>query len=192
MAKEATQANRDANSDYSQWERTSNGDYGKAMGNYNSQIAKMDAMGNPYKSKDYLTNQNILTSGAMHATNQNAEAALRGAELRGGTNDAATAATISSNARAAQMQADQMQAQRASGDQDKYLQWEQGLAQDKLAGASAATQMFGQQVSGRSNALSNLQSGQNASQQMWGNVIGGVAGGAGSLFGGPAAAAGKV
>jgi hypothetical protein len=184
MAREATELNKDANGDYSNYEQQDRSQFQSGLNNFNSQVSKMDGMGNPYESKDYLTNQNKLVSGGMHATNDTAAQQMRDAANRTGTNSAALDATISSNARNAQITANTMQAQQASADQDKYLAWEQNLAQDKLAGTQAAGSMYSTDASGRTAALGNLQSGQNASMDMWGKITS-----AGMQAGGAAGAA---
>jgi hypothetical protein len=182
MARAATQANQDANSQYQNWEQSALNNYNQAMGGFNTNLDNMLSQGNPYQSKSYLENQNKLTSAAMNSQNTAAKQNLQDTALRTGENTAAIQNTIASNARAGQRTLDTYNAQRDTENQDKYLQYEQQLLQDQLAGANSEAGIYGTNVSGRSDALNNLTSIQNAQQQMWGNIIGGVAGGAGSVF----------
>lgn len=180
MAKAATQANKDANSDYSGWERTSLNNYNNDMGGYMSNVNAALGAGNPYQSKSYLTNQNLQTSGAMNAADTKAKQQLRDTALRTGTNTAAVAGQVAENARAGQRDLTNYNATRDTANEDKWLQQQQQLRQQQLAGANSEAGMFGSSTSGRSDALNNLTSIQNNENQMWENLGTSAVGGLGT------------
>lgn len=186
MARSGTAANQDANNQYSNYETQAVGNYNSDMNGYNSKLSQMEGAGNPYQSKSYLQNQNMLTSAAMNSQNTQAKQQLQDTALRTGTNTAALGGQISENARAGQRTMDQYNAGTATQNQDKYLQYEQNLLGDQLAGANSQAGIYATDVNGRNNADSNLITAQGQNQQMWGNIIGGVAGGVGGAFAGKA------
>lgn len=167
MAKPATQANTDANSDYSNWEKSSLNNYNSDMSGYMSNVNGAIAAGNPYESKSYLTNRNIATSGAMNSADTAATGALRDTALRTGSNTAAVAGQVGANARAGQRDLTNYNATADTQNEDKWLQQQNMLRQQQLAGATSEAGVYGTSVSGRNNALSNLQSGQNSEDDMW-------------------------
>lgn len=186
MARAGTSANEDANSQYQDWEQSALNNYNSDMSGYNNKLSEMESQGDPYTSSTFLQNQNKLTSAAMNSQNTAAKQNLQDTALRTGENTAALQNTIASNARAGQRTLDQYNAQAANDNEDKYLQYEQGLLQDQLAGANSEAGVYGTDVSGRNDSLNNLTSIQNAEEGMWGNIIGGAASGAGAAFGGKA------
>ncbi len=182
MAKAATQANTDANNDYSGWEQSALSNYNNDMGNYMSNVNGAIAEGNPYLSKSYLTNQNIQTSGAMNSAKTAAAQETRDAALRTGTNTAAVQASRDANAQALARQQTQYNAQRDTENEDKWLQLQNQLRGQQLAGANSEAGVYGTSTSGRGNALSNLQSGQNAEDQLWASGIQGLASAGGAAM----------
>jgi hypothetical protein len=180
MAKAADQANTDANSDYSNWEKTALGNYNNDMSSYTSNVNSTLAAGNPYQSKSYLTNQNLETSGAMDAANTAAAGAARDTALRTGTNTAAVAAQNAENARAGQRDLTTYNASRDTQNEDKWLTDQQQLYGDQLAGANSEAGIYGTDVSGRSNSLGNLTSLQNSEDQMWAGIAGSALGAGGA------------
>jgi hypothetical protein len=188
MAKHATQANDDANADYTGWENTSLGNYNNAMSGYMSNVNSTLAGGDPYKSTPYLTNQNILTSGAMNSAGNKANQENRDVALRTGTNTAAVQASRDANAQQASRDLTTYNASRDTENEDKWLQMQDRLRQEQLAGANSEANVYGTSVQGRGNSLNNLTSIQNSEDALWGSAISGVAGAAGA---GLAGAAGK-
>lgn len=185
MARSATTANQDANTQYTNYENQAAGNYNKQMQGFSTNLSGMQA-NNPYTSHAYLQNQGKLASAAMNSADASAKSNLLETAGRTGTNTAALGNTIASNARAGQRQNDAFNAETATQNTDKSAAYQESLLRDQLAGANSEAGMFGANVTGRSDSLNNLTSIQNADQQMWGNVIGGVAGGAGAAFAGKA------
>lgn len=147
-------------------------------------ISSLEGQGNPYQSKSYLTNQNLLTSGAMNSTNTAAKQQLNDAALRTGTNTASLGRTISSNARAGQRQMDQSNAQTAAGNQDKYLALQQNIVGMRQNQAQTQAGIMGTAAGAQGNANGQLVTLNGQNQQMWGQIIAGAAGAAGSAFSG--------
>lgn len=182
MAKPGTAANETANSNYSNWETSALGNYNSDISGYMSNVNGAIAAGNPYESQSYLTNRNIATSGAMNSADTAANAATRDAALRTGTNTAAVAAERSQNSQNSQRQLTNYNATSDTQNEDKWIADQQSLRQDQLAGASSEAGVYGTSVSGNSDALNNLQSGQNAEDQEWAQ-LGSAALGAGGAAG---------
>lgn len=178
MARVAETANKDASTDYSNWEKGTKAGYDSTIAGYNNNVDGLLAKGNPYQSTEYLTNQNKLTSGAMNSQNTASAAAERGAALRTGTNTAAVSAQRSANSLSGQRQIDNYNASRDTQNQDKYLQWQQGLLQDKLAGANSQQNMFSTESGGRSNANTNLVNLNQQQNALWEAGIGAAGAGA--------------
>lgn len=186
MARAADQNAQDANNMYKGYATGAVTNYNADQGKANADINSLEGEGDPYKSKDYLQNQNILTSGAMNSTNTAAKTQLNDTALRTGTNTASLGRTIASNARAGQRTMDDYNATTATGNVDKSVALQQGLIGARQGAANSEAGVFnsssGRQVD--SNGQLVQLNGQN--QQMWGNIIGGVAGGAGAAFAGKA------
>jgi len=185
MARSATQANNDANTQYTNYENQAAGNYNKQMQGFTTNLSGMQA-NDPYQSKSYLQNQGKMASAAMNSADAQAKQQLLQTAGRTGTNTAALSNTIASSARAGQRQNDAFNAETATQNTDKSAAYQESLLRDQLAGAGSEANMYGTNVSGRSNALGNLTQAQLANQQMWGSIVGGVAGGAGAAFGGKA------
>lgn len=182
MSSAATGAVNDANSDYTNWEKTSANNYQNDIGNFNSNVNGQIAAGNPYQSKQYKQDQNLMTSGAMNSANTKANQQVRDTALRTGSNTAAVAATQAENARAGQRQVTDYNATRDTANLDKWEQDQQELTKDQLAGANSEASMFGSNVAGRSNSLTNLTDIQKQQDELWQAGIGAVgAGGAAAL-----------
>lgn len=180
MAKPATAANQSANEDYSAWETSALNNYNGDMAGYMSNVNGAIAAGNPYQSKSYLQNRNIATSGAMNANTTAGDAALRDTALRTGTNTAALAGERTKLAQQGQRQLTDYNATSDTQNEDKWLQQQQQLRQQQLEGANSQAGVLGTTVSGRSNSLSNLQSGQNAEDEMWAKLGTAAIGGTGA------------
>lgn len=170
-----------ANSDYTGWETGALQNYNNDIGSFTSNVNSQIAAGNPYESQPYKQEQNITTSGAMNAANTTANAATRNAALRTGTNTAAVDAQRAENARAGQRQTDQFNAATDTSNEDKWLQQQNELTKDQLAGAQSEAGIYGTSVAGRSGAIGNLTSLQQSDDALWQAGIGaaGTAAGAG-------------
>jgi hypothetical protein len=181
MSGAATGAVTDANNQYTNWEKTAANSYQSDINNYNSNVNSQIAQGNPYQSKAYLQNQNLMTSGAADAANTAANQKTRDAALRTGTNTASVAATNAENARASQRQVTDYNATRDTSNTDKWEQDQQRLNEQQLAGANSQEAMFGANVNGRNSSLSDLTTIQGQQDALWQAGIGAVgAAGAGA------------
>jgi hypothetical protein len=174
MSGAATGDVKDANNQYTNWEQTAANNYQTDINNFNSNVNSRIAQGNPYQSKSYLRNQNLMTSAAANAANTAANQKTRDAALRTGTNTASVAAQAAENARAGQRQITDYNATRDTANQDKWEAEMQDLNRDQLAGAQSEENMFGTAVSGRSNALNNLTDIQAQQNALWQAGIGAV------------------
>lgn len=183
MAKD--QAAADANSDYTDWQKSSLGNYNSDMASYTSNVNAALAAGNPYQTKSYLTNQNLMTSGAMHSANTTADAAARDTALRTGTNTAAVAAQRAENARAGQRDLTNYNATRDTENEDKWLQQRQQLYGDQLAGANSEAGVFGTASAGRNNAVNDQTKIAEDEMGLWQSGIGAVGAAGGAALGNP-------
>jgi hypothetical protein len=181
MSSVATGAVQDANSQYTNWENTAANNYQSDINNFNSNVNSKIAQGNPYQSKQYLQNQNLMTSGAMNSANTKANQQVRDTALRTGSNTAAVAATQAENARAGQRQVTDYNATRDTANTEKWEQEQQQLRSEQLQGANSEAGMFGTATSGRDASLSDLTSIQGQQNALWQAGIGAVgAAGAGA------------
>lgn len=182
MARAGQDAAQNASNEYSQYATSAVNNYNTQAGATSNDISKLEGQ-NPYTSKSYLTNQNVQTSGAMNASNTAAKQQLNDAALRTGTNTASLGRTVASNARAGQRQMDIHNADQTSANVDKNLQLQEGVigARQNLANSEAG--VFGTSAGNQTNANGQLVQEDQMNQQMWGNIIAGVAGGAGAAAG---------
>lgn len=167
MAKPGSAAASSENTDSTDWEKSAVGNYNTDINNYSSNVNAALAEGNPYESKAYKTEQNLVTSGAMHSQNDAAEQQMRGAALRTGQNAAAINPTVSANARAGQQELDKYNAGRDTENQDKYLQYKQTLMGDQLGAAQSEAGMASTMAGQRNASTNNLVDLQNENEQMW-------------------------
>jgi|GEM_PF-5661423 len=186
MSGAATGAVKDANNQYTDWEKTAANNYQSDINNYNSNVNSQIAQGNPYQSRAYLQNQNLMTSGAMNAANTKANQQVRDTALRTGTNTAAVAAQQAENARAGQRQVTDYNATRDTANTDKWEQDQQRLNEQQLQGANSEAGMFGSNVSGRDSALGDLTNIQAQQDALWQAGIGAAGAAAGGALGNPA------
>jgi hypothetical protein len=130
------------------------------MSNVNSRLAA----GNPFEAKDYLTKQNLETSGAMNAANA-AEKQAEGATVaRTGTNSAALANTVASSARQGQRDLTAYNAARDTANEQEWLKQQDQLMKDQLAGAQSEADVYKTGIGGQSSDLSSMTSADNAAQ----------------------------
>jgi hypothetical protein len=156
------------------------GDIGTYLSNVNSTLAA----GNPFQSKDYLTNQNLQTSGAMNSAN-NAEQQLLGSTVaKTGTNSAALADTEASSARQGQRDLTQYNAGRDTSNEDTYLNQQDKLLGDEATGASQEAGLYSTSLGGQNSALGTAQQGEDAQEQAANGIIDSTVGAAGTAAGG--------
>lgn len=160
------------------------GDFRGTEADYLSNVNSAIASGNPYQSKDYLTQQNLQTSGALNSTADAARQQLQDTVARTGTNSAALPNEIAANQRDAQRQLTQFTAGRNTENEDKWLGQRDRLFQMQRAGANDYADVFGKSLSGSTSALGDYTSAANEDQQSRNSIIngltqaGGVVGGA--------------
>jgi hypothetical protein len=170
-----------------QWAGGALDQFNNGVGSYMSNVNAALGAGNLYQSKQYLQNQNLMTSGAMNAANTREGQQLRDTTRRAGGNTAALAGTIASSARQGQRDLTDYNATRDTGNTDKWLTERDNLMRGQLGGAEAEGSVFGTSMGGANNALNDITNRQNEADQMWGDIGGHALGAAGAGL-----AAGKV
>ena len=138
------------------------GDIGQYLSNVNSTLAA----GNPYQSKDYLTQQNLETSGAMNAANDAAQQQEQATVARTGTNSAALPNEIASQARAGQRQLTDYNATRNTENEGKWLGEQQNLLSDQREGAGLEAGLYGTSIGGQDSTLGTAQEGEDAQSRL--------------------------
>lgn len=156
-----------------------NSDIGSFMGNVNSAIAS----GNPYESEDYLRKQNLETSGAMNSANASAKEGLGRDVQSTGENGASIAHTLADTARTGQRDLTAYNAGRDTSNEDKWLNQEEGLRRDQLAGANSEADIYGHATGAQNGALNAFTTASDAEDQMWASLAGSAMGGAGTGLG---------
>lgn len=160
------------------------GDIGNYMSNVNSALAA----GNPFESKDYLTQQNLQTSGAMNSTNDANDQALQSTAARTGTNTAALANEESAGARQGARDLTNYNAGRDTQNEGTWLNQQDKLLNDQAQGANQEANLYGTATSGRDSALSSATTAADSENQMWAGLgegaMSGLSGGLGAAFGG--------
>jgi hypothetical protein len=181
----------DAGHDASAQAKTNAGDASHELGNadagiadYMSNVNSQIAAGNPYESKDYLTKQNIATSGAMHSADDAADEAISSAAARTGGSSAAVAAQEAETARQGQRDLTDYNATRDTQNEDKWLQQRQQLTKDQLSGADASAGLYGTSLGANTSDLKTEEDAQAAQDAMWAGIGGSVATGAGTAIAG--------
>lgn len=170
MSSGASGTDKNELNQYNGWEQNTLGQYNSDAGSYMSNVNSTLAAGNPFQSQPYLENQNIATSGAMNSANTTEQQQLRDAARRSGTNTAALASTIADSARQGQRDLTQYNATAANQNEDKWLQVQQGLLGDQLAGANSEAGVLSTETGGANNAVSNYTNAEDAEDQMWGQL----------------------
>lgn len=161
--------------------------YGSAQGgidNYLSNVNSTLAAGNPYEAKDYLTQQNLETSGAMNSANDAAQQQEQATVARTGTNSAALPNEIAAQARAGQRQLTDYTAGRNTENEGKWLQEQQGLFGDQARGASLEEGLYGTSIGGQNSTLSTAQQGMDEQEQSNNGMIDAAIGAGGTVAGG--------
>ena len=145
------------------------------MSNVNSQLSA----GNPYESKEYLEDQNLETSGAMNSEKDATDQALQSTVARTGTNSAALADTEAEAGRQGARDLTNYPAGRNTANEDKWLQDQQQLTRDQLAGSQEEGSLYSTAVGGQDSTLGSYTNAEDAEDQMWGQIAGAAASGAG-------------
>jgi hypothetical protein len=147
--------------------------YGQAqgdIGNYLSNVNSALAAGNPFESKDYLTQQNLETSGAMNSENDAAKQQEQATVARTGTNSAALSNDVAENARAGQRDLTQYNAGRDTSNENTWLNQQDKLLGDEATGSSEEAGLYGTSVGAQDSTLNTAQQGEdeqeNANDQM--------------------------
>jgi len=148
------------------------GSYNGEIGTYMSNVNSALSAGNPYESKDYLTKQNLETSGAMNAANTAEKQALGSTVAKTGTNSAALADTVASSAREAQRDLTNYNATRDTENEDKWLKQQDLLMGDQLAGANSEAGVYSTSLGGQNSSLSTEEQAEAAQDAMWSNIAG--------------------
>jgi hypothetical protein len=138
------------------------GDLGDYMSNVNSALAA----GNPFESKDYLTQQNLATSGAMNSANSAEKEALDQGVARTGTNSAAIAGTEASSARQGQRDLTNFNANRDTQNETTWLGQQDKLLGDQQAGAQTEAGLYSSGVSGQAENLKSMTTADDAYNQL--------------------------
>lgn len=158
---------------------TAEGDLGEYMSNVNSALAA----GNPFESKDYLTQQNLATSGAMNSENDAAKAQEQTTVARTGTNSAALANDVSENARAGQRDLTQYNAGRDTSNENTWLQQQDKLLNDQGQGARDEAGLYGTSVGAQDSTLSTAQTGEDEQENSNDKLLQAGIGAAGTFAG---------
>jgi hypothetical protein len=136
--------------------------YGAAQGDtseYLSNVNSALAAGNPFEAKDYLTQQNLETSGAMNSENDAARQQEQQTVARTGTNSAALPNEIAAQARTSQRDLTQYNAGRDTSNENTWLQQQDKLLSDQGQGANIEAGLYGTSVSGQDSTLGTAQEG---------------------------------
>lgn len=144
---------------------TTLGNYQGTENEYLSNVNSALAAGNPYESKDYLTHQNLETSGAMHSADDAAQQQEQGTVARTGTNSAALPAEIASQARAGQRDLTQYNAGRDTENEDKWLGQQDKLLGDEQSGANSEANVYATTQGGANSSLGDFTTAADADQQ---------------------------
>lgn len=131
------------------------GDIGTYLSNVNSTLAQ----GNPFESKDYLTEQNLQTSGAMNSQNDAERERLGQTVAKTGTNSAALANTEAESARQGQRDLTQYTAGRDTANENTWLNQQDKLLGDEATGSSQEAGLYGSSLSGEDSTLGTAQEG---------------------------------
>ena len=190
MARQGQQAASAADSQNSAEKAVAYNNIMKYSNQFENELAKLrggtDIAANPFKNPDYLRNQNILTSTVSSATNNQLSDQMKRASQRTGENSAGLYSSMRDLGRQLAQAKTAYQAGQYSTDYDKNLLYQQQMLNNILAPANAQAGIFGAATSGQSNDVNALVNEDAQNSAMWGNIIGGIAGGAGSAFQGKA------
>jgi hypothetical protein len=156
------------------------GDIGTYLGNVNSALAA----GNPFESKDYLTQQNLDTSGAMNSADTAAKQQQQSTVAKTGTNSAALANTVAETARTGQRDLTQYNAGRDTSNENTWLNQQDKLLGDQASGAGLEAGLYGTSVGAQDSTLSTAQQGEDEQESSNDKLIGQGVSAAGTFAGG--------
>lgn len=154
------------------------------LADYMENVNAQQSAGNPYESKQYLEEQNLATSGAMNSEKGATDEALGHTVATTGTNSAALADTEAEAGRQGARDLTQYTAGRDTSNEDKWLQDQQSLNRDQLAGAQEEGSLYSTATSGQDSTLSSATSAGNAEDEEWAQLGQGAMTGLGSGLGG--------
>ena len=161
----STHQDQDAIDQATSWEGDALNNYKTQSGAAASNVNASLAAGNPYQTQQYKTNQNLQTSGAMHATNDAATEQNQQAALRTGQNAAAVPAQSAQNQRNAQQTMDTYNAGRDTANEQAW-QGEKGqLLGDQIQLSGQAAGAAGAAAGARNTANANLTNAQQLNSQ---------------------------
>jgi len=163
------------------------GDIGTYLSNVNSTLSA----GNPFESKDYLSKQNLETSGAMNAENDAERERLGSTVAKTGTNSAALAGTVASSARAGQRDLTQYNAGRDTSNESIWLNQQDKLLGDEATGSSQEAGLYATSLGGQNSTLGTAQEGADAQTEADDAMINKGIGAAGAVATGGLSAGGK-
>lgn len=163
---------------------TALGNYQGTENEYLSNVNSALAAGNPYQSKDYLTQQNLETSGAMNSANDAAKEQEQATVARTGTNSAALPAEIAEQARAGQRENTQYTAGRDTANEQSWLNQQDKLLGDQATGAGEEAGLYSTSAGNQSSNLKTAQEGEDAQEQATDSMINAGIGAAGAVGGG--------
>lgn len=160
--------------------------FGKAQGGIDSYLSNVNsalAAGNPFEAKDYLTQQNLATSGAMNSQNTAAQQQEQSNVARTGTNSAAVANDIANNARTGQRDLTNYNANRDTQNENTWLNQQQQLFGDQARGNSEEAGLYGTALGGQNSTLGTAQTGEDQQGQEYNSMISAGIGAAGVVGG---------
>ena len=160
------------------------GAYQGDIGNYMSNVNSALSAGNPFESKDYLTQQNLATSGAMNSENDAAKADQEQTTARTGTNSAALAGEAGAQGRQGQRDLTNYNATRDTQNENSWLQQQDQLMGDQISGANSEAGVMGTQLGGQNTNLKTAEDAQQAQDAMWAQLGGDAMKGLGTGLGG--------
>jgi hypothetical protein len=160
--------------------------YGAAQGDtseYLSNVNSALAAGNPFEAKDYLTQQNLETSGAMNSENDAARQQEQQTVARTGTNSAALPNEIAAQARTSQRDLTQYNAGRDTANEGTWLNQQDKLLNDQGQGARDEAALYGTSIGGQDSTLGTAQEGEDDQAKLSDQEINAGVGAAGTALG---------
>lgn len=161
MARTGEQENKDANKTYADQSKKA---FGTGQTAISSEIAGEKTLESgqnvgkdPFQDTGYLANQNRLQSGALAGQEKSAEDEMEAQNQRTGGLSGGASPYARTKLNLQRMQfGDQLSAQRAAGDYQRNLQWQQYLLAQRALPAQLETPYYGTGTSGQGSALGNL------------------------------------
>lgn len=159
-----------------------------ATDKFNSRLATLAGGGsiatNPFTNPQYLSTRNLQTAAGTSAANSGTKEQMNTDALKGGLNTSSRRATFADLGRSRMRTNADTSASQASDDYNRYLDWQKFVLGSTLAPTNVDTSIFSTSTGQRTAADKSLADIGIANQQMWGNIISGIAQGAGAAIGG--------